>query len=331
MGQWAERIRPGNASLQFGGYVRNWRGDDRPSMLLVFQDAERNEIGRSETLASENDQWTRLEDTVVVPPATAFVVFTLIGERRRGEDKDSYFDDLFLGWANEDAPCVPPAEPQAEPEPDPEPEPEPEPDMLADAGLETRDAAAADNGFDAGMGGSISTADGDVDPAMVEMDAGSRPMAGPDASGDNTLDATNPIMGGTNTSSNIDAVAEPSRPGGELSAGNTGDSAGGDHRVPSLAGFSGGGSMAVNTEGQQASDGCDCNATTSSNTPFWFLLCGALYWIRRRPRLAHRGRVTPQHTKPRTVPSFQPTHPQRHSALPSNRHREIRPITGQHA
>ena len=93
---YADSIATGSFAVQFGGYLSNFSGSDRPEMKLIFQDENGMMIGESGTLTTLNNNWTLLGEEMVIPSQAVQVVVQLKGTRNAGTDNDSYFDDLFL-------------------------------------------------------------------------------------------------------------------------------------------------------------------------------------------------------------------------------------------
>ncbi len=92
----AVKIDQGMSEALFGGYLSNFSGSDEPAMSLEFLDAASNVIAPSIELSTNNDNWTLLEASEVIPALTRSVKVILTGTRNAGTDNDSYFDDLFI-------------------------------------------------------------------------------------------------------------------------------------------------------------------------------------------------------------------------------------------
>ncbi|OHU84313.1 MULTISPECIES: fibronectin type III domain-containing protein [Pseudoalteromonas] len=92
----SEAIQAGNVSLNFGGKIRNYSGNDTPAIKLSFFDVSGGLIADSQTLSSQSAQWQSVSANALLPTNTAFVDFVMTGTRNHGSDNDSYFDALFL-------------------------------------------------------------------------------------------------------------------------------------------------------------------------------------------------------------------------------------------
>ncbi len=89
-------IEQGLASVNYGGYLSDWGGNDHPEMKLAFIDGNGNQISESETIGTYNAYWTLFSIDTIIPDGTEFIQMILMGTRYAGDDNDSYFDDLFL-------------------------------------------------------------------------------------------------------------------------------------------------------------------------------------------------------------------------------------------
>lgn len=92
----ADSIDAGNYKANYGGYLSNYNGSDRPEMRLLFLDKNAVELSVSDYLTTLNSSWTLLSEWVAIPPLTRTIQLELKGTRNAGTDNDSYFDDLFL-------------------------------------------------------------------------------------------------------------------------------------------------------------------------------------------------------------------------------------------
>lgn len=89
-------IDNGNVIVNFGGYLSDYNGADRPEFKLEFHDGLGSVLGTSPTFGNQTSDWTYMNETAVVPVATSEIRFYLMGTRNAGSDNDSYFDDMFL-------------------------------------------------------------------------------------------------------------------------------------------------------------------------------------------------------------------------------------------
>jgi predicted MPP superfamily phosphohydrolase len=92
----AEAIDAGEAVARYGGWLRDWAGDDVPSIELAFVDAGGAELGRTGQTEVPSPDWTEVAIEVGLPAGTRAVDVVLTGTRTSGSDNDSYFDDLTL-------------------------------------------------------------------------------------------------------------------------------------------------------------------------------------------------------------------------------------------
>ena len=93
---YSDCISQGLASVEYGGYLSDWGGDDHPEMTIIFIDENGNEIEQGETLGTYNSYWTLLSSQHQIPTNSTSAQVILMGTRYAGDDNDSYFDDLFL-------------------------------------------------------------------------------------------------------------------------------------------------------------------------------------------------------------------------------------------
>lgn len=96
VGAQAAAIDAGGMAVSFGGWLRDWNGDDRPDMFLAFRDADGTVLDTTSTVSNQTGTWTLLQQTVPLPPGTRSITAVLTGTRFGGLDNDSYFDDLFV-------------------------------------------------------------------------------------------------------------------------------------------------------------------------------------------------------------------------------------------
>lgn len=94
---YATDIDGGNVLVNFGGYLRDYNGTDRPEFKLECYGASANLLATSATTGHQNATWTLKIESITVPVGTRFVKFILMGTRNGlGTDNDSYFDELFV-------------------------------------------------------------------------------------------------------------------------------------------------------------------------------------------------------------------------------------------
>ncbi len=91
-----DSIDMGKFRVNFGGYLSNYTGYDKPEMKLIFLDENNNNLGQSEVLSTLFSKWTLMSLNEKIPLQTRTIQVGLKGVRNSGTDNDSYFDDLFL-------------------------------------------------------------------------------------------------------------------------------------------------------------------------------------------------------------------------------------------
>jgi hypothetical protein len=89
-------IATGTVSVNFGGYLSDYNGADRPEFKVVFYDGQGASLGTSSTYGNQTADWTYMSETDLVPTGTEEIRMILMGTRNAGSDNDSYFDDMFL-------------------------------------------------------------------------------------------------------------------------------------------------------------------------------------------------------------------------------------------
>jgi len=142
---------------RFGGWLRNFNGNDHPELSITFEDGNGAELMSSPWLGTLASQWTRTASTVAVPSGTRAITMRLKGTRNNGNDNDSYFDDLWLRLLLMGAAC--------------DERPDPVPPLPMDAGV-SADAGAEDAGFaDAGVTLDASAPDVTIEDAAPAADA----------------------------------------------------------------------------------------------------------------------------------------------------------------
>ena len=91
-----DSIDSGSYIANFGGYLSDYSGSDRPEMKLFFLDGNGMELGQSGTITTLNNSWTLFSLSELIPMQTRSIRMELKGTRNVGNDNDCYFDDLFL-------------------------------------------------------------------------------------------------------------------------------------------------------------------------------------------------------------------------------------------
>ncbi|NOU49870.1 metallophosphoesterase family protein [Pseudoalteromonas sp. JBTF-M23] len=89
-------ISDGNVTINFGGMLRNYSGNDTPAIKLSLFDVSGALISNSDNLTHQSAQWQGVSGQLTLPANTAFIDFVLTGKRNHGTDNDSYFDALYL-------------------------------------------------------------------------------------------------------------------------------------------------------------------------------------------------------------------------------------------
>lgn len=89
-------IDAGNVNVNFGGYLSDYNGDDRPEFKVEFYGQSNNLLGTSSTHGNQTSSWTYMNETEAVPIGTETIRMILMGTRNAGSDNDSYFDDMFV-------------------------------------------------------------------------------------------------------------------------------------------------------------------------------------------------------------------------------------------
>ena len=89
-------IDAGNASVNFGGYLSDYNGDDRPEFKLEFYNQSSNLLGSTSTFGNQSSSWTLLQENAALPIGTYTIRMILMGTRNAGSDNDSYFDEMFV-------------------------------------------------------------------------------------------------------------------------------------------------------------------------------------------------------------------------------------------
>ncbi|MCP4602722.1 MAG: hypothetical protein GY847_19770 [Proteobacteria bacterium] len=98
----AEEIDTGEMTVYFGGAMRNFEGEDKPEIELMFLGAGKELLGRSDPLTNTSTTWRFAEAIIFIPAGTRSIDFVMIGTRNHGRDNDCYFDDLTLEIIRQD-------------------------------------------------------------------------------------------------------------------------------------------------------------------------------------------------------------------------------------
>lgn len=89
-------IGNGTVTVNFGGYLSDYNGDDRPEFRIEMHDSNGNILAASPTYGNQTSDWTYMNEVEDVPVGTETIRFILMGTRNVGSDNDSYFDEMFL-------------------------------------------------------------------------------------------------------------------------------------------------------------------------------------------------------------------------------------------
>lgn len=89
-------ITTGTVSVNFGGYLSDYNGADRPEFKVQFFDGQGASLGTTATYGNQTADWTYMSETELVPQGTEEIRMILMGTRNAGSDNDSYFDEMFL-------------------------------------------------------------------------------------------------------------------------------------------------------------------------------------------------------------------------------------------
>ncbi len=101
--EYADCIDLNLSYVNYGGYLSDWGGSDYPEMAIVFINEDGYEIDRTDNIGTYNSFWTLFSNDYPVPINTRMIKMILMGTRYAGDDNDSYFDDLFLRfWQDQD-------------------------------------------------------------------------------------------------------------------------------------------------------------------------------------------------------------------------------------
>ena len=87
-------ITNGTGLVSFGGFLRDFSGQDVPEMFVSFYDVNNSLISTSNSISSATDSWTYISSVEQVPTNSTSSRIYLKGTRNAGEDNDSYFDKL---------------------------------------------------------------------------------------------------------------------------------------------------------------------------------------------------------------------------------------------
>lgn len=100
-----DSILTGGFQFNFGGYLSNYSGSDRPSMKCIFLDEQSNELAETANLSTTSNRWTYLNAEGYLPEKTHYIRIELTGTRNAGTDNDSYFDALFFNVGSTEKAC----------------------------------------------------------------------------------------------------------------------------------------------------------------------------------------------------------------------------------
>lgn len=89
-------IATGLVEIQFGGYLSDYNGSDRPEFRLDLYDSNSNLITSTNTFGSQTSNWIYFNQSFVAPTNLSTIRMVLMGTRNAGTDNDSYFDDMFV-------------------------------------------------------------------------------------------------------------------------------------------------------------------------------------------------------------------------------------------
>jgi len=101
---YAGQIAAGDISLSYGGYLRNFNGNDLPEMYVEFYQGQVL-VGTSPTIGSTVATWSSTFGIVAIPSNADRCVIYLPGTRTAGTDNDSYFDEL-AAFLIRSSPCM---------------------------------------------------------------------------------------------------------------------------------------------------------------------------------------------------------------------------------
>jgi hypothetical protein len=94
---YSTQISSGTISVNFGGYLSDWDGTDKPEFRMNFYDQSNNLIGATPTFGNQTSSWTLMNETELIPSLTTSIRMILMGTRNGlFGDNDSYFDDMFV-------------------------------------------------------------------------------------------------------------------------------------------------------------------------------------------------------------------------------------------
>lgn len=93
---YSTEILAGTGLVSFGGFLRNFSGQDLPEMFVEFWDVSDNLISTSNTISNTTDTWTYVNAIEHIPTNATTCRLYLRGTRNAGTDNDSYFDNLDL-------------------------------------------------------------------------------------------------------------------------------------------------------------------------------------------------------------------------------------------
>ena len=81
---------------KFGGFLRNYSGNDVPSAKIEFLDINGTLLGTTSKVSNTTAAWLLVERADEIPFGTRTLRYTLEAIRNSGNDNDCYFDNLYL-------------------------------------------------------------------------------------------------------------------------------------------------------------------------------------------------------------------------------------------
>lgn len=93
---YASAINQGGKTVNFGGYLSDYNGSDRPAFKLEMLDNGGGFLAATPTYGNQTSDWTLMNETAPIPIGTSTLRMILSGTRNAGADNDSYFDEMFV-------------------------------------------------------------------------------------------------------------------------------------------------------------------------------------------------------------------------------------------
>ncbi|MPM07030.1 hypothetical protein SDC9_53334 [bioreactor metagenome] len=93
---WSFDIDNGTSIASWGAWMSDYAGSDVPAIRLVFIDASMQKIDSTSWISTTNTQWTKYDQTDIIPANTRIIRFCMSGTRNSGTDNDSYIDGTYL-------------------------------------------------------------------------------------------------------------------------------------------------------------------------------------------------------------------------------------------